>query len=60
MIATLRERAKTLAELVDFAKFYLGDAITIDPKAAAKFLKPDIAEPLKALATGFNRSARRL
>src|SRR6185437_16193116 len=50
MIATLRERAKTLVELVDFAKFYLSDAITIDPKAAAKFFKPEIAEPLKALA----------
>jgi glutamyl-tRNA synthetase len=50
MIATLRERAKTLVELVDFAKFYLSDEITIDPKAAAKFLKPDIAEPLKVLA----------
>jgi glutamyl-tRNA synthetase len=50
MIATLRERAKTLVELVNFAKFYLSDEITIDPKAAAKFLKPDIAEPLKALA----------
>ena len=50
MIATLRERAKTLVELVDFAKFYLSDEITIDPKAAAKFLKPEIAEPLSALA----------
>jgi len=50
MIATLRERAKTLVELVDFASFYLNDAITIDPKAAAKFLKPEVAEPLQALA----------
>ncbi len=50
MIATLRERAKTLVELVEFASFYLNDEITIDPKAAAKFLKPDIAEPLAALA----------
>jgi glutamyl-tRNA synthetase len=50
MIATLRERAKTLVELVDFAKFYLSDAITIDPKAAAKFFKPEIAAPLSALA----------
>ncbi|MGH7878517.1 MAG: glutamate--tRNA ligase, partial [Candidatus Binataceae bacterium] len=50
MIATLRERAKTLVELVDFASFYLNDAITIDPKAAAKFLKPEIAEPLRVLA----------
>ena len=50
MIETLRERAKTLVELVDFANFYLSDDITIEPKAAAKFLKPEIAEPLKALA----------
>ena len=51
MVATLRERAKTLAELVDFAHFYLSDEIRIDPKAAAKFLKPEIAEPLELLAT---------
>jgi len=50
MIATLRERAKTLVELVDFASFYLNDKIPMDPKAAAKFLKPEIAEPLRALA----------
>jgi glutamyl-tRNA synthetase len=50
MIATLRERAKTLVELVEFASFYLNDEITIDPKAAAKFLKPEIAEPLNAVA----------
>ena len=50
MIATLRERAKTMVELVDFAKFYLSDTITIDPKAAAKFFKPEIAAPLSALA----------
>jgi glutamyl-tRNA synthetase len=51
MIATLRERAKTLVELVEFAKFYLSDEIAIDPKAAAKFLKPEMAEPLGALAS---------
>jgi len=50
MIATLRERAKTLVELVDFAGFYLNDSIEIDPKAAAKFLKPEVAEPLRMLA----------
>ncbi len=52
MVATLCERAKTLVELVDFAHFYLSDDIRIDPKAAAKFLKPEIAEPLKELAAG--------
>ncbi len=50
MVATLRERAKTLVELVDFASFYLKDEIEIDPKAAAKFLKPEAAEPLAAIA----------
>jgi glutamyl-tRNA synthetase len=50
MVSTLRERAKTLVELVDFASFYLNEEIAPDPKAAAKFLKPEIAEPLKLLA----------
>ncbi len=50
MVATLRERAKTLVELVNFASFYLNDKIEIDPKAAAKFLKPEILEPLAVLA----------
>jgi glutamyl-tRNA synthetase len=50
MVATLKERAKTLVELVDFAKFYLRDEIETDPKAAAKFLKPEVKEPLLALA----------
>jgi glutamyl-tRNA synthetase len=50
MVSTLRERAKTLMELVDFARFYLTDDIQLDPKAVTKFLKPEIAEPLKRLA----------
>ncbi len=50
MVATLRERAKTLVELVDFAVFYLKDEIDIDPKAAAKFLKPEMAPVLMELA----------
>ncbi len=50
MVATLHERAKTLVELVDFARFYLTDEIAHDPKAVAKFLTPKIAEPLAALA----------
>ncbi|HUO06358.1 MAG TPA: glutamate--tRNA ligase [Candidatus Binataceae bacterium] len=54
MVATLRERAKTLVELVDFASFYLKDNIDLDPKAAAKFLRPDIAGPLRDLASGLD------
>jgi glutamyl-tRNA synthetase len=50
MVSTLRERAKTLVELADFAGFYLNDEIALDPKAAARFLKPEIGEPLKLLS----------
>ncbi|MEK7210191.1 MAG: glutamate--tRNA ligase, partial [Candidatus Binatota bacterium] len=38
MLATLRERAKTLTELVDLAHFYLTDEISLEEKAAKKFL----------------------
>ena len=58
--ATLHERAKTLVELVDFAAFYLNDEIEIDAKAAAKFLKPEIAEPLRALADELDAIERRV
>ncbi len=49
-VATLRERAKTLDELAEFASFYLRDDIEPEAKAGAKFLKPEIVEPLSALA----------
>jgi glutamyl-tRNA synthetase len=49
MVATLRERAKTLVELVDLARFYLSPTINIDAAAARKFLKPEIREALRAL-----------
>jgi len=47
MVKTLQERAKTLIELADQARFYLTDDIQIDPDAAAKHLKPEIKEPLR-------------
>jgi glutamyl-tRNA synthetase len=46
MVKTLQERAKTLVELADQARFYLVDQIQIDADAAAKHLKPEIKEPL--------------
>jgi len=49
MVATLRERAKTLAELVESAHYYLTDDISLDEKAASKFLTPEATEPLKSL-----------
>ncbi|MGH6683903.1 MAG: glutamate--tRNA ligase, partial [Pseudolabrys sp.] len=51
MVATLQERAKTLVELVELAKFYLCDQIAIEPAAAAKFLKSTAADPLRSLRT---------
>jgi glutamyl-tRNA synthetase len=55
MIATLQERAKTLVDLVDQAHFYLTDNITIDDKAAKKFLTADAAQPLSKLTEKLNR-----
>ncbi|MFI5364612.1 MAG: glutamate--tRNA ligase [Candidatus Binatia bacterium] len=49
MVATLQERAKTLAELVTLAQFYLSDGVTIDAAAARKHLKPEIEPPLRTL-----------
>lgn len=45
MIATLRERAKTLVELVEQAHFYLSDEISFDEKAAKKFLAQEARGP---------------
>jgi glutamyl-tRNA synthetase len=50
MVKTLRERASTLVELVDLATYYLADDVAIDPKAAAKFLKPETRPMLADLA----------
>jgi glutamyl-tRNA synthetase len=49
MLATLRERAKTLTELVDAAHYYLSDDIVLDPKAAGKFLTKDAVPPIETL-----------
>lgn len=49
MIATLRERCKTLVELVDAARFCLTEDIPLDENAAKKFLTPEMTEPLRAL-----------
>jgi glutamyl-tRNA synthetase len=49
LVVLLRERSKTLVELAELARFYLVDALERDPKASAKFLKPEIAAPLADL-----------
>ena len=52
MASTLRERAKTLAELTDSAGFYLSDDVTIEEKAAKKFLKGETVSLLDAVTRG--------
>ena len=52
MVATLQERAKTFVELVDLARFYLSDDITIDPQAAEKHLVKADPGPLNELRAG--------
>ena len=49
MIATLQERAKTLTELVDAAHYYLSENISLDDKAAKRFLTRDALEPIESL-----------
>jgi glutamyl-tRNA synthetase len=58
MVTTLRERAKTLVELVEAADFYLDDTITLDPSAAAKHLKPEAAGPLRDLRAELAQAPR--
>jgi glutamyl-tRNA synthetase len=59
-ITTLRERARTLEELVDFGSFYWADARLEygDEKARTKFLVPENADRLDALATAFDACPR--
>ena len=49
MIATLRERAKTLTDLVESARYFLTDDYPVDEKAAKRFLAPEIGAPLSKL-----------
>lgn len=49
IIPTLQPRSKNLQEMADQAHFYYIDDIDFDEKAAKKFLKGNVLEPLKAL-----------
>ncbi len=49
LLDLLRERSKSLEEMAQLARFYLTDAIELEPKAARKHLKPGIAQPLRDL-----------
>jgi glutamyl-tRNA synthetase len=49
----VKERAKTLVEMVDWVRPYFGQAVTYDEEAARKFLTPAIAPILGRLLTRF-------
>ncbi|HTO52045.1 MAG TPA: glutamate--tRNA ligase [Myxococcota bacterium] len=49
LIDLLRERSKTLVEMAALARFYYVDELSIEPKAAAKFLKRETAPRLSEL-----------
>ncbi|RMH05093.1 MAG: glutamate--tRNA ligase [Nitrospirae bacterium] len=50
LIPPLRERAKTLVEMAEWALPYVTDPIAIDEEAAKKFLTPDILPSLRKFA----------
>ncbi len=49
-VESLKPRSKTLVEMADAALFYFVDTLTFDEKAVAKFLKPEIMQPLSECA----------
>jgi len=57
MLVTLRERAKTLVDLVEMARFYLDENITLDEKAARKHLTPEARNILEEVAVRLDNLA---
>ena len=51
VIETLKPRSKTLVEMAEAAVFYYTDEIVYEEKAAQKFLKPAVLDPVKLLVT---------
>ena len=50
LVVLVKERAKTLVEMVDWVRPYFGQAVTCDEEAAKKFLTPAIAPTLGQIA----------
>ena len=53
LVVLVKERAKTLVEMVDWVRPYFGETVTFDEEAARKFLTPTIAPMLGQLITRF-------
>ena len=49
VVDELRSRSRTLEEMAGGARFFFAPAVEIDPKAAEKFLRPEIAGPMARL-----------
>jgi len=53
LVVLVRERTKTLNEMVEWVKPYFGQAVTFDEEAAKKFLTPSITSTLGKLLVRF-------
>jgi glutamyl-tRNA synthetase len=53
LVVLVKERAKTLVEMVDWVRPYFGQAVTYDEEASRKFLTPAIVPILGQLLTRF-------
>jgi glutamyl-tRNA synthetase len=56
LVVLVKERAKTLVEMVDWVRPYFGQAVTLEEEAAKKFLTPAIAPVLEKLLARFESS----
>jgi glutamyl-tRNA synthetase len=53
LVVLVKERAKTLVEMVDWVRPYFGQTVAFDDEAARKFLTPAMAPTLGKLLTRF-------
>ncbi len=56
VIETLKNRSKTFVEMADAAEFYYVETVTYEEKAAKKFLKPGILNPLKEITSALEKT----
>jgi glutamyl-tRNA synthetase len=56
LVVLVKERAKTLVEMVDWVRPYFGQAVTLEEEAAKKFLTPAIVPVLEKLLARFESS----
>jgi len=58
LVVLVKERAKTLADMVDWVRPYFGQGATFEVDAAKKFLTPTTAPLLQKLLTRFEAFPR--